>query len=244
MHKMIHSDGKKLSRGFDKLMLAVNIPSLTAVTALSIIYLLIIRRTKVPDDFFRLYITCFFVTCAYSFTVSVIVAVITNLRLSGHRKYTYIEILGEQMVISRYVRSSAGEKGLTIYRRLWVMDLSNVEQVTCTGRRVIVKGKARYFEAPASWLDYSCTESGRAEFDYHWYDEYGGEEVSAASFPDSFFYAERVAQRIIFCSEKQKRREIRRKEFRQRMLEIAAQRRARKKPKERVFRGYEIERKF
>ena len=60
MHKMIHSDKQKLSRGFDKLMLAVNIPSLTAVTALSIIYLLIIRRTGVPNDFFRLYITCFF----------------------------------------------------------------------------------------------------------------------------------------------------------------------------------------
>ncbi|MGN1100838.1 MAG: hypothetical protein ACI4RG_01505 [Huintestinicola sp.] len=244
MHKMIHSDKQKLSHGFDKIMLAVNVPSLTAVTALSIIYLLILRRTGVPDDFFKLYITCFFITCAYSFTVSVIVAVIANLRLAGHMKYTYIEILGEQMVISRYVRSSAGEKGLTVYRRLWVMDLENVEQVTCTGRRVIIKGKARYFEAPAGWLDYSCTENGRAEFDYHWYDEYGGEEVSQASFPDSFFYAERVAQRIIFCSEKQKRREIRRREFRQRMLEIAARRRARKKPKERVFRGYEIERKF
>lgn len=241
---MIHSDEKKLSRGFDKLMLAVNIPSLTAVSALSIIYLIIIRRTAVPDDFFRLYITCFFVTCAYSFTVSVIVTVITNLRLKGHRNYTYIEILGEQMIISRYVRSSAGEKGLIAYRRLWVMNLSDVEQVTCTRNKVIVKGKARFFEAPAKWLDYSCTENGRAEFDYHWYDEYGGREVAQAAFPDSFFYAERIAQRIIFCSEKQKKREIRRREFRQHMLEIAARRRTRKKPKERVFRGYEIDRNF
>lgn len=243
MHKMIHCDVKKLSHGFDRLMFAVNIPSLTAMAALSMIYLLIIRR-GVPDDFFRLFIACFFITCAYSFAVSLLVMVISNLRLAGHKKYTYIEILGEQLVVSRYVRSSAGDNGLTAYRRLWVMDLGDVEQVTCRRDSVIIKGKARFFEEPAMWLDYECTENGRADFDYGWYNEYGGTTVTQAAFPDSFFYAERIAQRIIFCSEKQKKREIRRREFRQRMLEIAAQRRTRKKPKERVFRGYEIERNF
>ena len=244
MHKIFHSDGKKLSRGFDKIMLAVNIPSLTAMAALSIIYLLIIRRVSVPDDFFRLFITCFFITCAYSFTVSVIVAVIANLRLRGHRKYTYIEIAGEQLVISRYVYTSSGDRGFTDFRRLWVMNLSDVEQVTCTRSRIIIQGKGRFFEAPAEWLDYSAGSSGKIDFDYWWYDEYGGSAVSSASFPDSFFYAEHIAQRIILHSERQKKREIRRNELRARRLQIAAQRRARKKPKERVFRGYEIERNF
>ncbi|MBQ5331701.1 MAG: hypothetical protein J6K92_00350 [Oscillospiraceae bacterium] len=244
MHKMFRCDNKKLSRGFDKIMLAVNIPSLTAIAALSIIYLLIIKRVSVPDDFFRLFITCFFFTCAYSFAVSVIVAVIANLRLTGHRKYTYIEIAGEQLVISRYVYTSSGDRGLTDFRRLWVMNLSDVEQVTCTRSRIIIQGKGRFFEAPAEWLDYSAGNSGKIDFDYWWYDEYGGSEVSSASFPDSFFYAENIAQRIILHSERQKKREIRKSEFRKRMLEIAAQRRTRKKPKERVFRGYEIERNF
>jgi len=244
LHKMIRCDIKKLSRGFDKIMLAVNIPTLTAFSALGIIYFAIIRRMNVPHDFFKLYITCFFLTFAYSFTVSLLTAIIANTRLSGHKKYTYIEILGEQMVISDYVHTSSDDSGRTHHRRMWVFDLSDVEQVTCNGRRVIVKGKARFFEAPARWLTYSSTESGKADFDYWWYSENGGKEVTQASIKDTYFYSERIAQRIIFCSEKQKQRVLRRQEFRQRMLDIAARRRTRKKPKERVFRGYEIERKF
>ena len=243
MHKMIRCDMRKISRRYDLMLAAANIPSATAAAVLVIISQLIISNTRVPDDFYKLFSAVLYAAAAYAFAVTLVITVNANIKLRGHRKYTYMEFTGDQLIVSEFISSAVLYGQLHDYIRIYVINLADVEQVTCTRSKVIIKSAARRIEQRSDWLEYTC-EEGRACFSYWWYNENGGDKVNSVEFADNYHYAERAAQRIIFCSQKLKERELRRAEFRRRMLEIAGRKRTRKKPKERVFRGYEIERKF
>lgn len=248
MHKMIRCDIKRIRRRYDRLIFLLNLPSMALAAAMLIIAYVIFPNMAIPDDLYKAFFLILYICCAYSFIVTLISSVITGLREKGHSKYTYIEILGQQMVVSEY-RSSALIDGMICdYRKLWVIELSDVDSVVCLRNKTLIRGKARCLEQRADWLDYEYDEKGMIHFERWWFDDNGGEQVNSVGIIDVYKYIERVAQRIIFCSEKQKKRIIRREEFRQRMLEIAGRSRSerRKKPKKRVFRGYEpeMERKF
>ena len=244
-HKMIRASSRVISRRFNKLLLLLNIPSVTMGGALWVISSLVLGKMDAPAEMYRIFAGALYLTVSYAFAVTLLVTAAQNRSLRGHGLYSYIEILGEHMIVSEYVSSAHGSDGIIDYKRLWVVPLSEVEQVTCTERKIIIKAKARLMEDRADWLCYTLDEQGEADFDY-WYFETGGKQVEQVEIRDNYFYAEAAAQRIIFSSEKQKAKEMRREEFRRRMLEVAARNkpgRGRRK-KERVFRGYDIERKF
>lgn len=244
-HKMIRASSRVISRRYSKLLWLLNIPSLTMGGALWVISELVLSNMDAPAEVYRMFYGALYLTVLYAFLVTLIVTVAQNRSLRGHSKYTYIEILGEQMIVSEYVSSARGADGIIDYKRLWVVPLAEVEQVTCTERKMIIKAKARFMEDRADWLCYTPDEMGRADFDY-WYFTAGGRQVEQIEIRDNYFYADAAAQRIIFSSEKQKAKELRREEFRRRMLEVAARNRPGRgrRKKERVFRGYDIERKF
>ncbi|MCM1578328.1 MAG: hypothetical protein NC078_05970 [Ruminococcus sp.] len=243
---MIHSDQRKIARRYNKLLLLLNIPSVTMGSALTIVSLLIIGKMEAPPELYRMFYGVLYVTLMYALGVTAAVTAAMNRSLRGHRLYSYIEILGEQMIVSEYVSSARNNGELTDYKRIWVVKLADVEQVTCTERKMIIKTKARFIEDRADWLCYCDDGQGRADFD-HWYFNNGGKLVDRVEIRDNYFYAEAAARRIIFSSERQKVREMQRDEFRRRMKEIAARNKpgkGRRRSKERVFRGYDIDRKF
>ncbi|MDE7293952.1 MAG: hypothetical protein K2N72_05975 [Oscillospiraceae bacterium] len=245
-HKMIRSAERVIAKRYNKLLLLLNIPSVTMAGALTIISLLIIGQMEAPPELYRMFYGVLYITLLYAFTVTAVVTAKMNRSLRGHGKYSYIEILGEQMIVSEYVSSARNEGELIDYKRIWVVSLADVEQVTCTERKIIIKAKARFMEDRADWLCYDDDGQGHAEFD-HWYFNTGGKQVDSVEIRDNYFYAEAAARRIIFCSERQKVREMRREEFRRRMIEVAERNKSvkgRRKKKERVFRGYDIDRNF
>lgn len=245
MHKLIKCDLRKIGRKYDLLMLAVNIPSIAAALVLLCVSRLVIIPLKAPADFYKIFFGILYAAALYAFAVTAAAAIAANKKINGCKRNTYIEILGTQLILSEYISTAViyGEK--YDYKRLWIINLADISEVVCTKNKIIVKGRARRIEERSDRLAYA-EESGRAAFDYWWYSENGGEILMSAEIKDDYFYSERIAQRIIFCSERQKKREIQRAEFRRRMLEIAGRKGAgrKKKPRERVFRGYEIERKF
>ncbi len=246
MHKMIRCSEKIIARRYNRILLLLNIPSAAAAAILVVISQVIIRHMHVAAELYRFFFLALYIIAAYSFVCTFLVSFTATRKINGHKKYTYIEILGEQMIVSEYTASAYAYGNTCDYRRLWVINLADVEQVTCTGSRMIIKSKARKIEQRADWLEYKADEFGRADFDYWWYNSGGGDIIQSVEIRDDYTYSERIAQRIIFCSEKQKQREIRRAEFRRRMLEAAGRKSEyrKKKPKERVFRGYEIKRNF
>lgn len=244
MHKMIRTDSRIISRRYNRLMPALNLPSLAAAAVLLVFSLLIIPNLSVSSEIYVIFFKVLYIACAYSFAVTFIIALIANRKINGHRKYSYIEILEQELVVSEYAGTANINGKKVDYCRRWVMKLSDVSEIICGRKTIRIKGRARAMEQRADWLCYSDDGNGKAVFDYWWYNEGGSKEVNEIEIKDNYLYAERAAQRILFCSEKQKVREIKRAEFRRRMLEIAGSKKQRRKKKERVFRGYEIERKF
>lgn len=245
-HKMIRCSRKIIGARYDKAMLLLNIPTITAACTMAVISFLIIRNMSVPETFYRFFFGFLYGAVLYGFLTCFVVTVLQNRSLRGHGCYTYMELLGEQMIASEYIGSVYSLQGATDYIRLWVIRLADVEQITVTDKKITIKAKARLIEERADRLTYTADSVGRVEFDYGWFDNVGGKAVDSVELCNNYFYAERAAQRIIFSSRQQKRVEFDREAFRRRMLEIAEGKRKPRlgKKKERIFRGYEIERKF
>lgn len=247
---MIHSSKKIISRRFGRLMLVLNIPSITAAVILIFISFAVIKNNQIPEKIYSYYLFAAYAAAAYSFIVTLAVSIFADRCIKGHEKYTYIEITGPQMILSEYTGTANIDGELVDYRRIYLIDLAKVNEVKCTRSRMIVNSDVRRIEQRADWLDYTIDDYGKVDFDFWWFNSGGGEKRQSADIRDNYVFAERIAQRIIFCSEREKAAVIRREEFRRKMLEIAEQTRKakeakrKKKPAERVFRGYEIKRHF
>lgn len=244
MHKMIHCNPKIIGKRFTIALLLANIPTAASLVTLLTISQLILKNTDAPDELYRIFFLVVYITLLYSFLITLVISHRASRQINGHKKYSYMEIFREQMIVSEYVCTIREYGELCDYCRIHLINLADVEQVMCNGKKIVIKAKARKIEQKADWLRYECDDMGMVSFDYWYYNTDGGEIIQSVEFRDDYTYAERYAQRIIYCSELQKKRVIRREEFRRRMMEAAGKRKDRKKKKERVFRGYEIERKF
>lgn len=249
---MIHADIKRLERKYGRLIFLLNLPSIAAVISLLIIVYAVLRGAEnVPAYIYRTVFFVLYCSAVYSFVVTLAVSVIETLVVRGHKNDTYIEIFNSVMVVSRHSGTGVENGSLCDYKKLWVIALADIEKVSCLRSKMVISAKARCFEGKSRWLGYETDEKGDIDFDYWWYNENGGENLQNVEFQDVYTYSDRIAQRIIFCSEKCREREIRRQEFRKRMLEIAGRSKKagrglepRYKRSERVFRGGDINRNF
>lgn len=247
MHKMIHSSTKIISGRYNKTLLLLNIPSFTAASVLMFISNGIFGANHPPETAYSYFFLAAYLTAAYAFIVTLMVSMRATRCIRGHEKYSYIEITGRELILSEYTGTARIDGELVDYRRLWLINLSDVTEVRCTRTAITVTAPARRLEQRADRLNYSLDEFGNTDFDFWGYNSGDGEKFTCAKIRDNYVFAERIAQRIIFCSEKQKAAKLRREEFRKKMLETARLNKTAKrknKKTQRVFRGYEIERKF
>jgi hypothetical protein len=179
---------------------------------------------------------------AYSFLICFFGSLLSDVRLGGHRNNTYIEISGASIIVSQYNQTGFMRGKPVYYKKLWIADLKDIEEVIYARKRITIVGKARYFNSEADSLRYERTDDG-VKFEHWWYDSNGGSEVRRFEAADYYLYGERIAKRIAVCSRKIKEREIKRETFRREMLEIAkeaekkrARKRAAQKKTVRVFR--------
>lgn len=222
MHKLFHINEKKLAFRFDRMQLILNIPVFAAAAALLIIVNVVMRLMSAPVEFYRAVIYALFFVTAYSFIVALLITIISTNSIRANKKYSFIEITGGSIVFSQHEKTVRTDKGKKEYVKMWVMKLSDVEDVSASGSFLVIKGKARFFCLPEDWLTYTVNENGSIEFEHWWNDSYGGEIVHTIKIKDNYTFGERILRRILLCAEKQKITEQRREEFRRRMLTIAA----------------------
>ncbi|MGN0666174.1 MAG: hypothetical protein ACI4KF_06570 [Huintestinicola sp.] len=251
MHKLIHADKKRIAQSYKRLLFLLNLPSAAVGLSLVIIVNVVLRDADVPITIYRVLFYALYAAVVISFIATLTVSVAETLSLRGHGSDTYIEIFDSEMIVSRYSGTGLDNGKLCSYKDLWVIDLNDIENVTCTRNKMIITSKARYFYGKSEWLGYEQGENGDPDFDFWWYNENGGQIIQKVEFKDVYTYSDRIAQRIIFCAEKYKQKQLRRQEFRQRMLEIAGRTKKagqglepRYKRSERVFRSGTIGRNF
>lgn len=244
MHKTFRIDEKHLAAKYNRRLFLINLPSIAIALSLSLVVLLFITLAKTNPPII-IYRTIFYATyfcAAYSFIVCLTGSIISAVVIKSHRLNTYIEISDSVMVISEHYRTCIQDFKLVYYKKMWVVKLKDVTEVSCVRNHITILSNARYFCERTDWLGYEKTDNG-ISFDNWWYDSHGGKNVNTIEITDFYTYGERIVRRIAFCSHKIKEREERREAFRREMLEIARNTKKRKgitdkyqEPKRRVFR--------
>ena len=200
----------------------INLPSIAAAAALVIIVILFKPQNEVPEAIYKAIVYGAYFCALYSFVTVFAGSVIADVLAKAHMQNTFIEIADSRMVVSQHTQTVFNSGKFVHYKKLWVIELGEIESVSCVKNQIIINGKARYFNQRADWLNYSSTSQG-IDFDNWWYNSNGGIIVNEIEVTDFYTYGARIAERIRYCSDKIKAREKQRKEYRQRMLEIAAE---------------------
>jgi hypothetical protein len=207
---------------YNRILFLVNLPSISMIIAIFIIVMLFYVRgsVSIPEIMSEYVIYGVYFCVLYSFAVCLTGSIISGIFVKSHKKHTYIEISDSCLILSEHSTTVYCDKQLQCYKKLWVMDLNDIENVECLTGTIQITGKARYFDQKAEWLAYERTENG-VDFDNWWYNVNGGQEVHTVEIRDYYTNGERIAKRIRFCADKVTERTRKREEYRQRMLEIA-----------------------
>lgn len=180
------------------------------------------QRSMIYYRFYFLFLT---ICMGYSFVTVLTGSLIAHSRLSGNMKHTFVEIENGSLVVSRYTQSVFRDGKFIDYKKLWIIDLAKVEDIYYYKGTVIVTAPARCFHEESDWLSFTKTRDG-IEFDRWWYDMNGGTLLNGVEIPDDFASGQRIARTIENATGIMRRKEEKRREFRERMLAIAGKRKA------------------
>lgn len=216
MHKLIRINEKKLRRRYNKRLFIACLPSVSI--AVTLLALTVIKPWEETPFYYRFFFMMLNIAAVYAFAACFAGTIIINLVLHGHRRHTYIELFRSHLVVSKAVETRYSSRRLVSYKKLWVLPLTELEDVFCDRNVITVTGKARLISDRADWLDYTCDEHDGLKFDNWWYDENGGSDVTTIEIGDYFLGAGRIADRISFCAERCKLRRERYLEYKEWLL--------------------------
>lgn len=221
MKKLFCVNEKRILRKYNLRIFALNLPSIAVSVSLLMIVLIFKPQNEVPEVMYKAIFYGLYCCTAYSFVTVLAGSVISDILIKAHKAHTFIEIADSRMVVSQHTQTVYTEGKFVNYKKLWVIELNEVESVTCIKNHIIINGRARYFNERADRLSYQSTSKG-IDFDNWWYNANGGEITNEIEVTDFYTYGPRIAQRISYCVGKIKEREKRHNEYRQKMLAIAA----------------------
>lgn len=224
MRKTIHASEKRILGKYNRRMIIACLPGAAALVSILIIVLLFYvispDGVSIPSVLNQVIIYGTYFCVAYLFIVCLIGSIVSDILLKAHREHTYIEINDSSLIVSQHSQTVFTDGKRQSYKKLWVVNLKNVEYVEYAKHTVIIGAPARFFHENADWLHYESTPDG-IDFDNWWYNSNGGKNVSTVEVADFYAHTERIAGRIQFCSDKIIAREARREQFRRQMLDIA-----------------------
>ncbi len=222
VRRMIRVSEKRLAARYSRRIFLASIPALTVLISLLavVVVFVIYLDADVPQEVYLTIFYAAYASTAYGAVVCLIGSIMEDILIKAHRENTYIQISGSVMVVSQHSRSAYIDGKWVHYKKMWVIDLADVENVECIRNHLTIKTKARYFHEDASWISYHKTDDG-ISFDRWWYNENGGKNVDSVDITDFYTFGDRIADHIDHCAGKSRQRELRRQAFRNEMLEIA-----------------------
>lgn len=226
MTRIFSADTKKLKRRYNRILFLLNILPLS-VTATLLIMTPLNQSSVQPPDFYRTLLRVLTLCTGYSFLTVGIGSAASEHCLRMHRRYTYLEIHGGDLIIARYAGREFrfGRNRDAVYQKLWISSLREMEEVVAeeSGRHVTVSAPTRAYQGQALWLRIRGTPEG-ASLDCWWYQENGFRKENSVEIPDFFRDREQIAEVILRAAEAVRKKDEERNAFRQRMLSIAAAR--------------------
>ncbi len=224
MKKIFNIHSKRVSMKYNRTIFLLNLPSIGGLISFAIIVLLFyvwnISGTQLPPIILYCILIGSYCCILYSFFVCLIGFITAKILLNAHEKHTYIEIDDIHLVVSKHTQTVFEKGKFKSYKKMWIFDLNDIDEVEYYKKHIIIYGKARYFHENTDFLSYTKTEKG-IEFSHWWYDKNGGKEVNIVEVPDFYSYGDRIIKKIMRSSTRIKERTDRRQKFHKKMLYIA-----------------------
>ena len=126
--------------------MAAGLASLAIVTLFHIIE---IDQLDIPKVLYSTMFYTLYFSLVYSFIVCLIGSIASDILLKAHTEHTYIEIADSLLVISQHDQTVYTEGKLRSHKKLWIIDLKQVEEVECIKNHIIITAPARYFNENA-----------------------------------------------------------------------------------------------
>lgn len=222
MQKMIRVNEKRLVAKYNRRLFLAEIPAIAIIISLFAVTVVFdyCLKAEMPSEMYRAIFYAAYAACAYGFVICLTASILEEILIRAHREHTYIHIAGTVMIVSQHERTVFLDGKWVHYKKMWVVKLSDVENVECIKDHLTITAKARYFNENAQWLSYRRQGDGIA-FDRWWYDRNGGKDVSVIEITDFYKYGERIARHIDACARKTRERESRRIAYHAEMMAIA-----------------------
>lgn len=168
---------------------------------------LVIMRFLVIDTFLVLLIFIF--GCTFK-----------NHLIKCHKKNTYIELIGEYIVISIHGQTVFGLHR-KYYKHLYLMKLSDLTGVSIHKHKIKINGKIRSYYDKSDRLRYNYTDN-KFSFDEWWYDYNCAEELDTITISDVFLSPARLLHSIRNVSAIEKTRAEKHRKFHEKMMALAS----------------------
>lgn len=219
MTKFFPASGKKLRKRYNLRIFMLNILPLTIVmTLLGVVF--INKDSTQPISYYYAVSLILTASVGYSFVSVFLGSVILTQRLKYNTLHTYVEIQNRYLVVSRYYQAIHSDKEMLVYKKLWVIKLSEIEDIYYYKKNVIVIAPTRLINGQADWLTYRYNNQG-INFDNWWYDSNGAKKTGGVEIHDMFANPQRIARTIQTASGRMQVKATEHREFRERMLKIA-----------------------
>ena len=220
MTKKFFANKKLLKNRYNSRIFMLNIP--TVSTGLTLAMVVLFSKGEETIKYYNLIFGLTSLILIYSFVIVGIGSYISAKRIKYNCKDTFIDVVGEYLVVSEFTDARFNRGKMQEYKRLWTIKLSAIEDVYYYDRDIVIMGKGRLIEEQADWLNYSVGRDG-PDFEKWWYNENGGKTVHSIELRNKFKYPERIVRVIEHSSGVMRKKEEKRREYREHMLKIAKQ---------------------
>ena len=233
MTKRFEVSVKKLSRRYGSVVLRLCILPVCVLLTLLVITLLNGKGVMPIKYYFFLFITSAACT-GYLFVVLLVGSALSDIRLSGHKKHTYVELTDNRLLVSRFVETSYSSDVPTDYKELNIIKLSDIEDVYPFKKTVIIAADTRKITGQSEWLKYKA-EGTSFEFERNWCGDFTGKLCGGVEIPDMYDSPKEIAEAVEAACGSSKNQVERRQAFREYMLSVT-QSEAYKKARRRIRR--------
>ncbi|MDR0991670.1 MAG: hypothetical protein LBL87_02075 [Ruminococcus sp.] len=221
MDKIFRINEKKLTIRYNLRIFFAALPAAGIIAAALLLTFVIIVPFpgQLPLTVYRLLFPIMSFTVLYAAVVVTVGSIIETILLKAHKKHSYIQIKGRYLIVSEHIQTVFRRGKPISYKRLYVADIKNIDDIICRRDSVTFVIKADFYTECTDFLEYTFDESGSIKFSYWLADE--NKTVKSFTVSDRYTHAERIAQRIFLVAGKVRERDARRERFRREMLERA-----------------------
>lgn len=184
MNKFICIDTEKLRKRYRNRMIIISIPFVQAT--LVIMCIVIFNNGKIQETDYYSFLSTLMVICWGSlFTIYLNATLYSSHLIKVQKMNTFIDLSQTTLIFSQHCQTVYQKLKPIYYKKLYIIKLSELEDITLVKGKITVSGKIRCLTERADRLLYNSDRNG-ISFDTWWFDYNSGTFLRSICILDNF----------------------------------------------------------